>query len=41
MKYPQMSDMKLNNVNQTETDTVFEILQRCIVEVHSGDEIIQ
>ena len=40
MKYPQMVDIKLNNVNQTETDTVFEMLQRCIVEVHSGDEII-
>ena len=40
MKYPQMVDIKLNNVNQTETDTVFEILKKCILEVHNGDEII-
>ena len=40
MKYPQMSDVKLNNVSQTETESVFEILKKCILEVHNGDEII-
>ena len=40
MKYPQMTDIKLNNVNTNETESVFEILQKCILEVHSGDEII-
>ena len=40
MKYPQMIDIKLNNVNKTETESVFEILQKCILEVHNGDEII-
>ena len=40
MKYPQMTDIKLNNVNTTETESVFEILKKCILEVHNGDEII-
>jgi len=40
MKYPQMIDIKLNNVNTNETESVFEILQKCILEVHNGDEII-
>jgi len=40
MKYPQISDVKLNNVSQTETESVFEILKKCILEVHNGDEII-
>ena len=40
MKYPQMTDIKLNNINKTETESVFEILKKCILEVHNGDEII-
>ena len=40
MKYPQMTDIKLNNINTTETESVFEILKKCILEVHNGDEII-
>ena len=40
MKYPQMTDIKLNNINNTETESVFEILKKCILEVHNGDEII-
>ena len=40
MKYPQMTDIKLNNVSKTETESVFEILKKCILEVHNGDEII-
>ena len=40
MKYPQMTDIKLNNVSNTETESVFEILKKCILEVHNGDEII-
>ena len=40
MKYPQMSDVQLNNVSQTETESVFEMLKKCILEVHNGDEII-
>ena len=40
MKYPQMTDIKLNSVSKTETESVFEILKKCILEVHNGDEII-
>jgi len=40
MKYPQMTDIKLGQVNQSEISSVFEILKKCILEVHNGDEII-
>ena len=40
MKYPQMTDIKLGQVNQSEISSIFEILKKCILEVHNGDEII-
>ena len=40
MKYPQMTDIKLGQANQSEISSVFEILKKCILEVHNGDEII-
>jgi len=40
MKYPQMTDIKLGQANQSEISSVFEVLKKCIVEVRNGDEII-
>ena len=40
MKYPMMTDIKINDTNPNETATVFDMLKSCISEVHNGDEII-
>ena len=40
MKYPQISDMQFDQINQDDITKIFEMLKKCVVEVHNGDEII-
>jgi len=40
MKYPQISDVQFTEINQNEVSRIFQMLKKCILEVHNGDEII-
>ena len=40
MKYPQISDVQFTEINPNEVSRIFEMLKKCILEVHNGDEII-
>jgi len=40
MKYPKMSDIQFNEINENDISKVFEMLKKCISQVHNGDEII-
>ena len=40
MKYPQISDVQFTEMNPNEVSRIFEMLKKCILEVHNGDEII-
>ena len=40
MKYPQISDVQFTEINPNEVSRIFQMLKKCILEVHNGDEII-
>ena len=40
MKYPKMSDIQFNEINENDISKVFEMLKKCISQVHNGNEVI-
>jgi len=40
MKYPKMSDIQFNEINENDISKVFEMLKKCILQVHNGNKVI-